>query len=182
MFLLVIFLLVSVKCHKGRTLPLLCRPLWLAMISAIVHPSEEVCVNVSPNAVKNSDSPTQKHTSGRSFSFESTGHGFESHENCVPESLDIVVPGKECRLGHSVQSRVFTRTPDLAETEVVGKRDVITDVQNTKNLSANVVGHGFESHCITGTSVTSGPTSVTDVQKPHVTPSCKKMVHCLIPG
>ena len=140
----------------------------------IVHPSEEVCVDVSPNAVKNSDSPTQKHISGRSFSFESTGHGFESYENGVPESFDSVVPGKECSFGHSVQPHVFTPTPDLAETEVVGKIDVITDVQNT----ANVVGHGFESHCSTGTSVTSGPTSVTDVHKPHVTPSCKKMVHC----
>ena len=74
---------------------------------------------------------------------------------------------------------MFTLNPELAETEVVGKRDVITDVQNTKILSPNVVGHGFESHCITGSSMTSGPTSVTEVQQPHVTPSCKKMVHCV---
>ena len=58
----------------------------------IVHPSEELCVDVSSKAVKNSDSPIQEHTSGRSYPFESTGHGFESYKNGLPKSIDIVVP------------------------------------------------------------------------------------------
>ena len=71
----------------------------------IVHSSEGLGVDVSPNAVQYSDSPVQGHTTGRSLTFESTGHGFESYNNGVPQSPDIVTV--KCRSLAKPSQRLF---------------------------------------------------------------------------
>ena len=144
----------------------------------IVHFSEVLCVDVLPNAVQYSHSPVQGHTIGRFFTFESTGHGFESYNNGVPQSPDIVIPN-DCSLDHSVDSSMSTPPLSLVETEVVGNRDAIIDVKNKTILSPHIVGHGFESHSTTGNFVASGPASVTEVQQPDATPPHMAMVHCV---
>ena len=143
----------------------------------IVQPSGERCVDVVPNAVQYSGDPVQGHTTGRSPTFESTGHGFESDNNGISRSPDIVKPNEK-NLGHIVDSHTSTPTLSLSEIEVMGNREATSDAKTEIPLSPNVVGHGFESHSVTGKFVATGPEHVTEEQ-PEATPSHGPVVHCV---
>ena len=143
----------------------------------IVQPSGERGVGVVPNAVQYSGNPVQGHTTGRSPKFESIGHGFESDNNGMSPSPDIVKPNEK-NLGHIVDSHTSTPTLSLSEIEVVGNRDATSDAKIEIPLSSNVMAHGFESDSATAKFVATGPEHVTEEQ-PEATPSYGPVVHCV---